>query len=340
MTTSRPTVLKNSGFDGAIAPAPVGSAVVIDVAGLYYDEIFTDQDSSLRSAAQPFLRLGTQGVVFDHFLARYRDWPVNEFELLTGGYPVSPDWIPFAEDDPTQSGPPGFGLLTMPPAANFISDPAGHTAWNTAQDFGMPTMLDAAQAADIRVALLGQTGATNTKALHIDSSQIDLLEEVDPGSMPGIVNGFIANHPNSLVVVSLGGSRTADRHTSQAASELATLGSEVAAIVAAAPGSLVLVTSRGATSLDGPGPPDFYGPGSSRHVPLIAVGPDCRAGVVTSQPGSLADIPATVLVGLGLPTRTDFGDGTWAAGTAVGGVPHPVPAGATAGRALTRAFSL
>lgn len=100
----------------------------------------------------------------------------------------------------------------------------------------------------------------------------------------------------------------------------------------------MLITSRGATSLDDPGPPDFYGPGSSRHVPLIAAGPSTRAGVVTSQPGSLSDIPATVLVGLGLPNRTDFGTGTWAAGSAVSGVPHPLPSGATASRALTRAF--
>jgi hypothetical protein len=65
-----------------------------------------------------------------------------------------------------------------------------------------------------------------------------------------------------------------------------------------------------------------------------------RAGVVTSQPGAPADVPATILFGLGAPSRTDFVDGTWAAGTAVGGIAHPTPKTATAGHALLRAFDL
>jgi arylsulfatase A-like enzyme len=73
-------------------------------------------------------------------------------------------------------------------------------------------------------------------------------------------------------------------------------------------------------------------------VPLIVVGPNVRAGVVTSQTGSAADLPATVLAGLGAATNSDFVQGTWAAGTAVNGIFQPSPASATEGRALVRAF--
>ncbi len=108
-------------------------------------------------------------------------------------------------------------------------------------------------------------------------------------------------------------------------------------LVAAAPGALVAVTSRGATAIEDPAA-DFYGPGSSRHVPLILLGPGVRAGVVTGEPATPADIPATLLYGLGAPSRTDVAQGTWAVGPTVGGIPQPSPAAATQGHALLRAF--
>ena len=339
MTTTQATILNGSGYGSAnltLGGTLPGSAVVVDVAGLYYDEVLTDQNSSLRDAAQPFLDLATQGTVFDHFWTRYRDWPVNEYEMLTGGYPVQLDYIPFAEDDPTQASPPGFGFLQMPlPTSGFIADQAGYQAWRQPGDFGVPTVFDAARAAGFDTALLGQLDFQN---LHVDTSAVELEEQLDPGSIAGVLQGFLQSHQRSVVYVALGdGKRTADRHSPQAASELAALGETLRQIAEVSFGQLLLVTSRGATTIDDVAP-DFYGPGTSRHVPLVAVGPNVRSGIVTSQDGQGADIPATVLVGLGLPVRTDFVDGTWAAGSPIHGIAQPTPAGATGGHALTRAF--
>ena len=64
-----------------------------------------------------------------------------------------------------------------------------------------------------------------------------------------------------------------------------------------------------------------------------------RAGVVTGQPATPADLPATILYALGAPTSTDVSLGTWATGAAVSGVPQPIPSTATEGHALLRAFS-
>ncbi|HUB09881.1 MAG TPA: alkaline phosphatase family protein [Myxococcales bacterium] len=339
MTKSRDTVLQNGGYEGPAVPSAARSAVIIDVAGLYYDEAFTDQDPDLRQAAQPFLDLAAQGTLFDHFYDRYRDWPVNEYEMLVGGYPVQLPFVPFAEDDPAQSAPPGFGLLAIPAPSNFIADQAGFAAWHSSSptSFGQPSLFDAAQADGFRVALVGQP---DFHGLHIDTSQLDLDETADPASAAGIVGAFLADHPRSVVVVPLGSDRTADRHSPQAVAELAALASEVQAIVRASWGSLILVTSRGATDLGDSGPADYYGYGSSRHVPLLALGPNVPGGVITSQPGDMADIPATVLVGLGVAARTDIADGTWAAGTAVNGIARPAPEDALGGHALVRAFGL
>ena len=338
MTTSQALALQSGGYGGAVklASGPVQAAVLIDVAGLYYDEIFTDPTPSLRSAAQPFLDMMGQGTVFDHYWTRYRDWPVNEYEMLTGGYPVTLDFIPFAEDDPAQTAAPGFGFLKMPVPQGFVSDPAGLAAWRQPGSFGVPSVFDAAHGVGISTALIGQLDFQDS---HLDVSQLDLHEPLDPGSIAGVVSGFLHAHPRALVVVGLGGARTADRHSAAAATELTALGQTVREIASAAAGSLVFVTSRGATTIDDPGA-DFYGPGTSRHVPLIALGPSVRPGVVTSEPGQGADLPATLLLGLGLPSRTDLLDGTWAAGSAVGGIAQPTPAGATGGHALVRAFSL
>jgi hypothetical protein len=53
-----------------------------------------------------------------------------------------------------------------------------------------------------------------------------------------------------------------------------------------------------------------------------------------------ADVPATVLFGLGASSRTDFVDGTWAAGAPTDGVAQPTPKQATGGHALLRAFDV
>ena len=148
-----------------------------------------------------------------------------------------------------------------------------------------------------------------------------------------------ANNPRLLAVVTLGGARTDDRHDARALAELSTLSQQVADLAARLPGALVVVTSPGGTPIDATRP-DFYGPGSSRHAPLILLGPSIRAGVVTGQPAAPADLPATILYALGATTSTDVALGTWAAGPPVGGVPQPTPSSATEGHALLRAFAL
>jgi len=48
----------------------------------------------------------------------------------------------------------------------------------------------------------------------------------------------------------------------------------------------------------------------------------------------LPDLPATILFGLGVPSVSDVGTGTWAPGPLLSGVPQPTPGGATEGHAL------
>jgi hypothetical protein len=156
----------------------------------------------------------------------------------------------------------------------------------------------------------------------------------DPG---GTVAALAASNERLLAFIWIGGSRTSDRHDPRAIDELGTLSQQLADIAARLPTALIVVTSFGGTSIDSDRP-DFYGPGSSRHAPLIFVGPGIRAGIVSGQPAAPADLPATILYALGAPTTTDFALGTWATGTPVSGVPQPSPNVATEGHALLRAF--
>ncbi len=337
MSGTRETVLARSGFQGTakLAQAAAQAAVIVDVSGLYYDEIFRDARVPI-DARGPWQDLAAKGTSFESAYNRYRDWPVNEYEMLAGGYPLQDPWIPFSTDDPSQTGIPGAGLLQMPVAASGVSDPAGISAWRAPQLFGASNLFSAARDLGLSTALLG---TTDFHALHLDATQLDQVKQTDDAATPAAVAAFLSAHPKSLIVVALGGARTSERSASAAAAELKALGEAVQAIAAAAPSALVVVTSRGATPGDD-ATADFYGPQSARHVPLILVGPNVRVGVTSGMPAQSADIPATVLVGLGHPAQTDFVEGTWATGSPVMGVPAPAPAGATAGHALMSAFEL
>jgi len=216
----------------------------------------------------------------------------------------------------------------MPAPDNHIANPDAYASWRATAVFATDSLFDAAH----RLGLTTQViGTPDFHLAHLDPSTVDaVVPSDDPGTALGAA-------PPGLAVIALGGARTADRHSDQAKDELTQLGTLVAGILHAAPTAVVAITSRGATPIDDPGA-DFYGPGSSRHVPLILVGPGVRPGVVTGQPARPADIPATLLYALGAPTRTDVAQGTWAAGTPVGGVPQPSPSAATQGHALLRAF--
>jgi hypothetical protein len=332
--TARDLVLSGSGFLGTPAPPAMIPKVVVllDLAGLYDDELFGDPLTA--PAASAFRTLAAVGTRFEDCWTESRDWPVSEYQLLTGGYPIAP-FVAAAEDDPSETLPPGAGLLAMPPPGNRVADTAAYAAWRAPTAFASSSLFSAVHGMGLATALLG---APDFQTLHIDSSQIDFPLLDSGGDLGDQLGGLAAQHPTGLLaVVALGGARTADRHSPQAMSELEALGHAALDILQGVPGALVVITSRGATTIDDPGS-DFYGPGSSRHVPLLLVGPGVRVGVVTGQPATPADIPATILYALGASVTADISAGTTATGKAVGGVPQPMPSTATQSHALLRAF--
>jgi hypothetical protein len=327
---ARDLVLDGSGFGTPVgAPAvPATAAILVDVAGLYEEELFDDPATA--DAAAAFRGVAASGTRFEDCWTQSRDWPVTELQMLAGGLPANP-FEPTAEDDPGVTVAPGQGLLAMPPPANHVANAAAYAAWRATAVYAADSLFDAAHRLGLATALVG---APDFHLLHVAPSGVDATVPAtdDAGALAAL-----GARPG-LVVVALGGPRTADRHAAPAGAELARLGAAVSSLVAAAPpGAIVAVTSRGATPIDDPGS-DFYGPGTSRHVPLILLGPGVRAGVVSGQPATPADIPATLLVALGAPRQTDVALGTTAAGAAVDGVPQPSPAAATQGHALLRAL--
>jgi hypothetical protein len=332
---ARALVLAGSGFAGApsspTAPARPASVVVVDVAGLYEDELFGDDATA--AAAGAFRALAAGGTRFEDCWTRSRDWPVTEYQMLTGGYPVSP-WVAAAEDDPAQTFAPGAGLLAMPPPHGFVADQGALAAWRQPSVFPGGSLFDAAHAQGLATALVG---ASDFHAMHTGTAAIDSVLAPDGAGVADQLAALSAANQPFLAVVALGAERTADRHAAAALNELQALGAAVTDLVARAPGALFVVTSRGATTI-ADAAPDFYGPGSSRHVPLFLFGPGVRAGVVTGQPAAPADLPATILFALGAAAATDVALGTYAAGAPQNGVPQPTPAAATEGHALLRAF--
>jgi len=332
--TARDLVLAGSGFLGT-PPAPTEIprvVVVLDLGGLYDDEVFGDPLTA--QAATGLRTAAAVGTRFEDCWTESRDWPVTEYQLLTGGYPVAP-FVAAAEDDPNETLPPGAGLLAMPPPENRIANAAGYAAWRAPTVFASESLFDAAHALGWATALLG---APDFQTLHLDPSKIDFSVLDSGGDLGDQLGRLAAEHPAGLLaVVAIGGVRTADRHSGQALGELETLGHAALDVLQGVPGALVVITSRGATPIDDPRS-DFYGPGSSRHVPLVLIGPGVRVGVVTGQPATPADIPATILYALGAAITADVSGGITATGVPIGGVPQPSPRTATQSHALLRAF--
>jgi hypothetical protein len=330
---ARELVLAASGF-AATPPPPAASptnVIVLDVAGLYDDELFTDDVTA--TAAAGFRALAATGTRFEDCWTASRDWPVTEYQMLAGGYPVAP-FVAAAEDDPTVTFPPGQGLLAMPPPANHVANADGSAAWRAPAVFSGGSLFDVAAARGLTTAFIG---TDDFHLLHVNPPATT-VDAAATGALGAQLGALAADNPGGLLaVVALGSARTASRHSKQAEDELQALAAAAEDAVEGVPGALVIITSRGATAIDDPGA-DFYGPGSSRHVPLILIGPGVRAGVVTGQPATPADLPATILYALGAATATDVAQGTWAVGAPVGGVPQPTPAAATQGQVLLRAF--
>jgi len=330
---TRELALAGAGFGGAVALAgpPARAAVIIDVAGLYDDEVFADD--ALADAAAPLRALAPRGARFEDTWARSREWAVNEYQLATGAYPIASPWISLPEDDRTQTVLPGLGLLAMPPPAGRVADPPARAAWRAPADFGDESLFAAARAAGFEAALVG---APDFHALHLAQGAFDVTAATDDAGAAAAVAAQLARAPRSVVLVALGGAREPDRRSARARVELAALAKAVSDVARAAGDALVVVTSRGATMQDDAGA-DFYGPGTARHVPLVVTGPNVRAGVVSGQPATPADVPATVLFGLGLASRTDFADGTRAF-SSTDAAATLAPRAALEGHVLLRAF--
>ncbi len=308
--------------------------MIIDVGGLYDEEVFSDD--ALAAAAQPLRALAAAGTRFSDLWCRSRDWPVTEYQLLAGGYPAATPFFAAAEDDPAQTLPPGAGLLQMPVATGFIANRPAYDAWRQPAAFAGDSIFDAAHALGMTTALVGQP---DFHTLHLAAGSIDVTMPADVAGAAAALGDLLAQYPHLLAVVALGAPRSGDHHAAGAVAELGTLASAISTIAGAAGGALIAITSRGATAIDDP-MADAYGAGSSRHVPLILVGPNVRAGAISGQPATPADLPATILFGLGVPVATDLANGTWAQGTAVSGVPQPTPRSATEGHALVRGFNV
>jgi hypothetical protein len=244
-----------------------------------------------------------------------------------GGYPVVPALT--AEDDPAQLVPPGAGLLAMPPPVGRIASRADYDLWRMAATVDGESLFDVAPGLGFVPALIGDS---DFHTLHIKAPTSIIASQ----NVVDDVRAFATAHTRFLAVVALGGTRTADRHDPRAIAELSALAKTVADLTTLVPSALFVVTSRGATTIDDDGS-DYYGPGTSRHVPLVLVGSGVRAGVVSGQPATPADVPATILYALGAPTTTDFALGTWAGGI-VNDMLAPIPAYATEGHVLLRAF--
>jgi arylsulfatase A-like enzyme len=335
LSSSRALALDAAGFGGrfALAGPPATAAVIIDVAGLYDDEVF--DDPALADAAAPLRELAASGTRFESTWARSRDWPVNEYQMLTGGYPIAQSWIAMADDDPKQIVLPAAGLLAMPPPAGRVADRAAYDAWRKEQPFlEMTTPGSLFGSAGISKLTTALVGHPDFHSLHLPAGEIPAVTTTADAGAADAVRAQLTSAPRSLIVVALGGPRTADRRSTRAVAELRALAAEVRDIASAAGDALVVVTSRGATTIDDPGS-DFYGAGTSRHVPLVFVGPNVRAGIVSSQPATPADLPATVLYALGSDATVDFADGT----RAVSLTPEVTPSSAFEGRVLLRAFS-
>ena len=342
-STLRERVLAENGITAVatLAGDPAPGAVLIDVAGVYHDEIFTDE--ALAAEAAPLRALAHEGIRFDAFWTRRRDWPVTQWEFLAGSLPMNP-YVPTAEDDPLVDVAPGLGVLAMPPAPHNVSHAAGYQAWRQSSAFASTSVLSAAHEAGRTTALVTSSDMADFYALHVPADAFDSRIVAPASELAGQVVTLLSTSPKTVAIVALGGARSGDRHSAAARAELTALATQAVAIAQAATsaGALVLLTSRGATTIDDAAA-DAYGPGSSRHVPCLLLGPNVRKDVVTGAPAEPEDVPLTLLFGLGAPSAADIARGTFPvrnAGAVTGAGVTPQPATATVGKALVRAFLL
>jgi arylsulfatase A-like enzyme len=313
--TTRPTVLQNTGYDGS-APhltTPAQGAIIVDATGLYEDAMMPGPNLAALIA---------QGAHFTGFRTRFRDLPVNEYQLLTGTYPSGSVWIPFAEDDPAQVGPPGLGEFAMPPAANFVSDPSGKTAWagSAATDkYADQSIFEPAKQMGFTTVVMGSA----TSLQHVPATSVDII---DPTMT---LDQILGAHARSLVYIVAAGDGEAELGMVKSALQTANVSDRY----------IVALVSRGAAAIDAAGA-DAHGAGSARHVPLVIAGPNIRHALI-GMPSTPLDVAPTILFALGATAQAP----DLAFGVQLDGGPGmdqqrlPLPTGDRAGKVLLPAFN-
>ena len=215
--------------------------------------------------------------------------------MLAGGYPVAP-FVAAAEDDPMVTFPPGQGLLAMPP-------PPTTSPIRRAPRPGVlrPSSPAAVCSTPPRPAASRRrsSGADDFHLLHVNPPAT-VVDAVATGGLGAQLGALAAANPGGLLaVVALGGNRTADRHANQAEDELQALAAAAEDVVQGVPGALVIITSRGATTIDDPGC-RLHG----RAARASAAHPDRPRRARRRRhrsAGNAADLPATILSALGAP---------------------------------------
>ena len=250
--------------------------VLLDVAGLYDDELFDDPRD--RPGRRPAFRaLAAAGTRFEDCWTESRDWPVSEYQMLAGGYPVAP-FVAAAEDDPTITSRRAAGLLAMPPPANLSPIP-------TAPRPGARRRCSPAAACSTPRTALGLTaacsGPPDFHTLHVDPRRSIRLAPA-AGRARGAARRAGGGEPGRPAGGGgVGGTRTPDRHSGQARAELQALASAAQDVFAGGARRAVghHQPRRDAPSTSGC---DFYGPGIvAPRAAHSASGPACATGSST-----------------------------------------------------------
>ena len=334
---ARDLVLTATGFEGT-PPAPRGDRDqgdgAADLAGLYDDELFDDAltaQAAAGSGAGGGRRRASRTDWTDS-----RDWPITEYQMLAGGYPVAPFVASRRRrsDHHAPAGPGPAWPCRRPPTRRRSRGIRG---------LARPHRVRRAPACSTpRVARGLADGAASARptftSLHVNPpDDCRTLPPARPARRPARRPGRREPGRPAGAGGDSAAHATANRHSAQAQDELMALAAAAQDAAQGVPGALVVITSRGATTIDDPGS-DFYGPGSSRHVPLVLLGPR-RARRRGHRPaGHAGRFAGHHPLRARRRDATDVAQGSWADGHAGRGGAATDPGCRDAGHALLRAF--
>ncbi len=211
--TARATSCSAAAASRGARPPPTAPAttVVVHRRGRASTTTSSSATPSLAAAAAPLRALAAHGTRFEDCWTRSRDWPVTEYQMLTGGYPVAP-FVAAAEDDPDQTFPPGAG----PPGHAAAGGPRRQSGRLRRPGARRPSSPATAcstrpRARGLTTALLGDRRLSRSCTSTRRRSTADAAA---PAASLGAQLGALAaaNPGGLLAVVALGGPRTANRH--------------------------------------------------------------------------------------------------------------------------------